>query len=200
MATDEKPAIGNFRAQPKTAMRGSFGLPDDLAKETAEQSSAKAEEAAAGKEEAAKEIPKTTAELYLAALKVADVARAEAADIYDAILTKGFYTEAYKVSEVRRVVFRTRSYEDTQRLRRAFESIRPLQVTADEMTQRYQLAASLEEWAGMVYKHENDEDFDKVLKAVEALPEQAYYLLTRNLFKFDKKIATIFSEGCEDVF
>jgi hypothetical protein len=184
------PKIGEFRSVPDNAPR--------VAKAPV------AAEVPEGKESpppaASTEAPKTPAELYKAHLEEAKIPLSEARAIFDAVLAKDYYEEYVQVGAVRGVL-RTRKYDDQLRVQQALEATRPgLVLSQEDMITRYNLAASLYEWRGTVYKHENDDDFDVVLKMLRQMSAPVYALLSRQLAAFDHKIFTIFSDGSLETF
>lgn len=142
----------------------------------------------------------TPKDLYLQRLKDNDIPVSLALSIFDAVMSKGYYEEYVKIRDVR-AVFRTRSYDDHLRLQTALEATRPtLVMTQEDIVTRYNLAASLYEWRGTTYAHTNDDDFDKVMKVVKALPGPVYSVLAQKLAEFDQKILVVFSAGATETF
>jgi len=143
----------------------------------------------------------TPAESYRARLKEMKVELVDAQTIYDAVLSKGFYEEYVRLRGDHRAVFRTRMYDDHLRLQTVLEMKKPqLAISQDELITRYNMAASLYEWDGKALKHENDDDFDAVLRLVTRLPGPVFTVLSRELSKFDAKVMAVFSEGAEANF
>ncbi len=133
-------------------------------------------------------------------LEEAEIPLEIAASIFDAVLEKGYYEEYVSVGK-QKAVFRTRQYEDAQRLQVALEARRPtMVVTQEDMINKYNLAASLHMWKGVVIKRETDDDFDKALAAVHKMPAPLVSLLMGCLMKFDRKTLTVFSDGANDFF
>ncbi|MGL5247653.1 MAG: hypothetical protein ACRC8U_05585, partial [Brooklawnia sp.] len=153
----------------------------------------------------APEVPEealTPAEGYRKRLAAVGVSLEEASGIFDAVLSHNYYEETVRFGKgSRRAVFRTRQYEDTLRLQRALELERPgLGISQDDLITRYNLAASLYEWDGKVLKHDDDKDFENVLKLVRSMPAPLYSLLTNELAKFDRKTLVVFSDGAAENF
>jgi hypothetical protein len=156
-------------------------------------------------EPAPEKVPEPEAELtprerYEKRLEDAKISRETANAIFDAVMSKDYYEEYVKVG-TNRAVFRTRMYEDHLRLQTALELQRPgLVLSQEDMITRYNLAASLYEWRGKPLKHDNDEDFDKVLNIIKRMPAPVYSLLAQKLAEFDQKVMTVFSDGATDSF
>jgi hypothetical protein len=143
----------------------------------------------------------TPAERYRERLKVMKIDLKEAESIYDGVLTKGYYEEYIRIRGSNRAVFRTRMYEDHLRLQTVLEMQKPqLALSQDELITRYNLSASLFEWNGKTLKHDNDADFDEVMKLVRRLPSPVFSLLQRELSKFDAKVMAVFEEGADENF
>lgn len=147
-------------------------------------------------------VPKTPAELYAQRLEDAGISRKEAGDIFDDVLTKGFYQEVVNIKG-RKAVLRTRAYEDHIRSLAAIETQAPrFQMTQEELQARYNLAASLVEWNGTVFKKGGDPDreFTETMNAVKRLPGPVYALLVAALVKFDARMFVVFSDGATESF
>lgn len=143
----------------------------------------------------------TPAERYRAELKKRNVSLEDAAAIYDAVLSKGYYEEYVRLRGNHRAVFRTRQYDDHLRLQTILEMQKPqLIISQEELITRYNLAASLFEWDGKVLKHDNDTDFENAMRLVKALPAPIFTVLARELSKFDAKVMAVFAEGAEENF
>lgn len=153
-------------------------------------------------ETAAEGSPKSARQLYLERLAEAGISEAEANSVFDDVLTKGYYQETTTIRG-RRLVLRTRRYEDHVRTLGAVEVQNPrFQTTQEELQARYNLAASLVEWNNVSYKKGGDSDaeFLAALDAVRALPTPVYSMLVAALVKFDAKIFLVFSEGAAESF
>jgi hypothetical protein len=196
-----RPTIGDFRGTTENKPRAAPPLPDSKEEEVA--SLAKTETPA---EDSATDLLKdvdflTPAEKYRERLKQLKIDLKEAEVIYDAVLSKGYYEEYVRLRGDHRAVFRTRQYEDHLRLQTILEMQKPqLAISQDELITRYNLAASLYEWDGKPLKHENDDDFDNVLKIVRRLPAPLFTVLVRELSKFDAKVMAVFAEGADENF
>jgi hypothetical protein len=92
-------------------------------------------------------------------------------------------------------------YDDHLRLQTTLEMQKPqLAISQDELITRYNLAASLYEWAGEKLKHDNDEDFDNIMKLLKKMPSPLFSVLSRELSKFDTKVMAVFAEGADENF
>lgn len=206
-----RPIVGEFRSQENNKPRAPPPPPpvaevkpvpapvDTTANETTETASTP--------EQVAQAVLKdldllTPAERYRERLKRMKIELKDAEIIYDGVLTKGYYEEYVRLrGEKNRAVFRTRMYDDHLRLQTILEMQKPqLAISQDELITRYNLAASLYEWNGQQLKHENDDDFDKVLKLVTKFPGPIFTLLARELSKFDAKVMAVFDEGADENF
>lgn len=148
------------------------------------------------------ETPKTPAEVYAERLKDAGISRQEASDIFDDVLTKGYYQETITIKG-RRAILRTRTYDDHVRALSAIEMNAPrFQATQEELQARHNLAASLVEWNGTVYKpgRDHEKEFETTMAAVKRFPGPVYAMLVAALVKFDAKMFVVFSDGATESF
>lgn len=195
-----RPTIGDFRGSDQNKPRPPPSVPADEKEEAA---------AEAATETPPQEKPNplknpdflTPAEKYRERLKAQGIDLKEAESIYDGVLTKGYYEEYIRIRGTHRAVFRTRMYEDHLRLQTILEMQKPqLAISQDELITRFNLAASLYEWNGKALKHDNDNDFDEVMKLVKKLPGPLFTVLSRELNKFDTKVMAVFDEGADENF
>ena len=146
---------------------------------------------------------------YQAFLKEKGITEEKAQEIVDNLFTQGFHSE--KVQLTRRVsaTLRTREHADTLRLQMALEVQRPIYThVLQEITARYNLAASMERFNDTTFKFpKSDADkevieglFDERLKFVERMPDPAYYKLTDRLAKMDRTVAAVMREGVAENF
>jgi hypothetical protein len=149
----------------------------------------------------------TPLERYEKMLKSIGVSREEAAMIVDEILTKGYWEEEAKLTPLRRVKLRTRSYRDLERFYQFVELEQPKNTSYyNELLYKYSLAASLATYDGKSFtfpdgdKAEVDKAFQARLRFVESLPEPAIRLLYARLGKFDEKIRIVTEEGAIEGF
>lgn len=190
-----RPPVGNYRSAPGNAPRR------DPPKETAAPETVASSVTTETPEAAAKsEVELTSKERYAKRLEEAKISKDAANAIFDAVMSKDYYEEYVMVGK-QRAVLRTRLYEDHLRLQTALELQRPgLVLSQEDMITRYNLAASLYEWKGVDYKHDNDDDFDAVLTLLRRMPSPVYSLLAQKLAEFDQKVMLVFSEGATDSF
>lgn len=161
-----------------------------------------------------KEAEKTEKELgplerYERALKRIEVSKEEAATIVDTILVNGFWTKEIPLTSKRKVVFRTRMYQDVKRFNNYIEAVQPKNPSNyNELLYKFTLAASLMQYDRYVFDHpspsepsEKIEDaFQKRLKFVEGLGDPAVRLCYNKLAKFDDIVSTVMEEGAAENF
>lgn len=146
--------------------------------------------------------PRTPLEMYKDRLAAAGISEDDADSIFDDVLTKGYYQETFLIRG-KTLVLRTRSYDDHVRSLGAVEVQSPkFQATQEELQARHNLAASLIEWNGTVYKHGKDADkeFYQTMDALKRMPIPVYTLLLNALVKFDAKMFVVFSDGAAESF
>lgn len=146
---------------------------------------------------------------YKKFLKDHDISEEKAARIVDDLMTKGFYEEEFPLSAKYKVVFRTRERRDTIRLQGVLNARMPLlQTGMDELTTRYNLAASFAEYNGRRYNFPQEDTsttdvekfFDTRMQVVEKLPDPIFYKLTQKLARFDRMLAAVMREGVAENF
>lgn len=146
---------------------------------------------------------------YKKFLKDHDISEEKAARIVDDLMTKGFYEEEYPLSQKYKVTLRTRERRDGIRLQGVLNARMPLlQTGMDELTTRYNLAASLAEYNGTRYNFPQadtsakdvEKFFDVRMQVVEKLPDPMFYKLTQKLAKFDRMLAAVMREGVAENF
>lgn len=150
----------------------------------------------------------TPAERYRERLKSVGVTNEEAQLIFDSVLERGYYEEAYFLDkkQTRRVVFRTRAFSDEQRLRDEMELRKPaLNASVDSIVALYNISAALYEWDGKPVDHTEAREgenvaFDKVKAMVRKLPMPIFTRLQELLHNFDQKTMAVFSEGSAENF
>jgi hypothetical protein len=200
------PMIGDFRSKPANEERvqpAAGTIADPVKYEEAKTAGIIAEipvvsEPPTDKMETNKEL--TPAEEYQKRLKDSKIDLYEARSIIDAILSKGFYEENFKILG-RKGVFRSRSYADQLRVNKAIELENPATAPAyNDLIIRHNLAASLVSWDGRTYPVSNDDNIDDKLKMIESLPGPLMNFLSRELSKFDAKMMIVFSDGAVDNF
>lgn len=139
----------------------------------------------------------TPAEAYQKRLQEAGIDLYQARSIIDAIIVNGFHEESFTLAG-RKGTFRTRSYADQMRVSKQLELENPATGYAQsDLIVRYNLAASLVEWAGHKYASNL---FEERLLALTGFSGPLVNLLSRELSKFDAKMMLIFSDGAIDSF
>jgi hypothetical protein len=151
-------------------------------------------------------VPVTDYKKFLADHKISEE---KAARIVDDLMTKGFYEEEYPLSTKYKVTLRTRERRDGIRLQGVLNARMPLlQTGMDELTTRYNLAASLAEYNGKRYNFPQpdtpakdvEQFFDVRMQVIEKLPDPVFYKLTQKLANFDRMLAAVMREGVAENF
>ncbi len=146
---------------------------------------------------------------YEEQLKAVGVTKEKAAEIVDAVLMQGFYSEPFSLTSRIKGRLRSREYRDTLRTQRQLEIEVPKhQTTYNEINYRYQLAASLEQYASTSFKfpdrntstEEAEKMFETRLRFIEGLPEATTQLLFSKLEKFNRKVFIVCQEGAIENF
>jgi len=146
---------------------------------------------------------------YQAFLKEKGISEDDAQAIVDSLFTTGFYSEKVPLTKRISAVLRTREHADTLRLQMALEVQRPIYThVMQELTARYNLAASLERFGDKTFEHPAegaDKEkiealFDERLQFVERMADPAFFKLTDQLVKFDRKVAAVMREGVAENF
>ncbi len=146
---------------------------------------------------------------YEEQLKEAGISKDEAAEIIDAVLMKGYYSEEVKLTSRISARFRTRQYRDIQRAQTIIETQRPVYEDHKQAIYlRHALAGSLERFGkdtlNFPKSNANGDEVEKAFQErvtyVDQLSEPAMNLLYRMLFKFDQKVLTVLSEGVIENF
>lgn len=161
-----------------------------------------AEKKAASEGASASDELKTPRETYQLRLKEAAIEEDLANAVFDDVITRGYYQEESFIRG-RKLVLRTRTYDDHTRTIGAVEYNSPkFQATQEEIQARYNLAASLVEWNGVVFKKGGDADaeFQATLEAIRKFPTPLYSLMIGALVKFDARMYVIFSDGAAESF
>lgn len=146
---------------------------------------------------------------YEEMLKEAGIPLEEAAQIVDAVLFKGHYSEKIKLSSRVSVVLRTRQARDTSRAFTYLEVSKPLyEQHFNEIVSKYALAASLESLGTDTFvfppqtasADEYEAAFQKRLNYVNNLPDPVLRLLFVKSYKFDEKVRVVLQEGAIENF
>jgi hypothetical protein len=151
----------------------------------------------------------TPIEDYQAFLKEQKISEEKAQDIVDNLFTKGFHSEKVTLTKRVSATLRTREHADTLRLQMALEVQRPIyNHVMQELTARYNLAASLERFGDTTFEHPEpgadkekiEKLFDERLQFVERMADPAFYKLTDALVKLDRTVAAVMREGVAENF
>ena len=148
------------------------------------------------------DVKKTQVEIYKERLESAGITASEANAIFDDVINKGYYQETASIRG-RKAIFRTRSYEDHVRSLGAVEVQSPrFQATQEELQARHNLAASLVEWNGTLFKKggASDVEFAEAMQAIRKMASPVYSLLLAALVRFDAKVYVVFSDGAAESF
>lgn len=146
---------------------------------------------------------------YEARLEEVKVTKEQAADIIDAVLMKGYWSETISVTSRINLKLRTRSARDTRRIQDYLEVARPqYDAHYNEILSRMTLAASLEQFGKDVFafpgKEAKTEDYEEAFQKrsqyIESLADPALRLLFMKLWTFDEKIRVVLSEGTIENF
>ena len=142
-------------------------------------------------------------------LKEANITKEQAAEIIDAVIMKGFWSEPIKITSRISVVLRTRSARDVRRIQDYLEVQRPVYDTHyNEILSRMTLAASLERLGkdGFTFpgKEAKDADYENAFQQraayIENLADPVLRLLFLKLWAFDEKIRAVLAEGTVENF
>lgn len=146
---------------------------------------------------------------YEERLKEAGVTKEQAAEIIDAVLMKGYWSESIKITERIKLRLRTRSARDIRRIQDHLEVQRPVYDTHyTEITGRMSLAASLESLGSDKFtfpgKDAKPEEYETAFQArvnyIENLADPILRMLFLKLWTFDEKIRVVLSEGVIENF
>lgn len=146
---------------------------------------------------------------YEERLKEAGVTKEQAADIIDAVIMKGYWSEPVKVTSRISVTLRTRSARDVRRIQDYLEVQRPVYDNHySEILGRMMLAASLEKLGKDSFsfpgKDAKDNEYETAFQQratyIENLADPVLRLLLLKLWAFDEKIRTVLAEGTVENF
>lgn len=156
-----------------------------------------------------KEKPLSPAELeeqYKEGLKGVGLDIAGARSIMENILIKDFYEESYRIGPLP-VKLRTRTYSDTLRAQQHLEVENPTyNMSVQDLVARYNVAASLSQYGDNKFDFPTGPgaDVEKAFRArlefVMARPAIVMAKLMELVYKFDIKMAAVFSEGAPQDF
>ncbi len=143
-------------------------------------------------------------------LKAAGLTREKAAEIVDAVLLKGFYSEPIKITSTVSARLRTRNARDVRRIQEMLEASRfTIDAHYSEAWGRLLLAASLEAFAKDKFEHPDprkasaeqiEKAFMERVAYVDGLPDPALRVLLAKLWKFDNRVAVSIEEGSIENF
>jgi hypothetical protein len=146
---------------------------------------------------------------YEERLKEAGVTKEQAAEIIDAVIMKGHWSEPIKITERIKLRLRTRSARDIRRIQDHLEVQRPIyDAHYTEIMGRMSLAASLESLGADKFtfpgKDAKSEEYEAAFQArvnyIENLADPTLRLLFLKLWTFDEKIRVVLSEGVIENF
>lgn len=146
---------------------------------------------------------------YEERLKEAGVTKEQAADIIDAVIMKGYWSEPIKITQRVVLRLRTRSARDTRRIQDHLEVQRPVyEAHYTEVLGRMSLAASLEALGADKFafpgKESKAEEYEAAFQTrvsyIENLADPILRLLFMKLWTFDEKIRVVLSEGTIENF
>lgn len=134
-------------------------------------------------------------------LKEVECTKEKANKIIDAILTKGYYEETYKITNKAAVTFRTRSFDHQERVQKAIENENPqFMGTVSLMMTKYNLAASLAKLGNTQFDPSEDGNYTKAFAFISKLPYMLFNVLVQKLSKFDRLVLTVMDEGALENF
>jgi hypothetical protein len=148
---------------------------------------------------------------YEEQLREVGLDKAKAAEIVDAILTRGYWAEDVSITKSVKARFRTRSSKDRSRAVSFIETARPMYDSHyQELLSKLLLAASLESFASDKFDHPDlrsakaddiEAAFNARFRYVDSvISDPAFILLTRHFTKFDNKIRVVMQEGAVENF
>lgn len=204
--TDDPARIGDFSRPPvDLPKKPAAAVPPSPTKDALEAAEARLDEETSKDEEALKPMAS-----FEEKLKAAGLTREKAAEIVDAVLLKGFYSETIKVTSTVAVRLRTRNARDIRRIQEMLEAQRfTIDAHYSEAWSRLLLAASLEAFGKDTFTHPSPrkdkfEDIEKAFQDrvayVDALPDPALRVLQAKLWKFDNRVAVALEEGTIENF
>ena len=133
---------------------------------------------------------KTPYEEYLEALTELKMTADEAANIVDALITKGYAEETFVINKKFQVRFRTRSQDVTNRIDKALADSKPeFNASYANVVAVHNVSASLVRYNTFEMKpYESDIEFEKSLKFIQKLPQPVFQILVSALTRFDQKM------------
>lgn len=148
-------------------------------------------------ERALADVDASPAARYRANLQAENIPLDEAQRIIDCVVVGlSPYQEAIKITDKVYVELKTRTQDDQYRLNRALERERPQYRSSIELEiAHHHLASSLVRYGKREFGHATVDDVQETLNWLLKIPQPTFALLQRKLHDFDRKIATVFSEG-----
>jgi hypothetical protein len=202
--TDDPARIGDF-SRPPVDLPKKPAAPASPTKDALEAAETRLDEETSKDEEALKPMAS-----FEEKLKAAGLTREKAAEIVDAVLLKGHYSENIKITSTVGMRLRTRNARDVKRVQEMLEAQRfTIDAHYSEAWGRLLLAASLEAFGKDKFDHPNPrkEAYDVIEKAfqervayVDALPDPALRVALGKLWKFDNRVAVALEEGTIENF
>ena len=134
-------------------------------------------------------------------LKDVECTKEKATQIIDAILTKGFYEETYKLTSKVSVTFKTRSFDHQEKVQQIIERDSPqFMGTVSLIMTKYNLAASLSNLGKTQFEVNEDGGYPKAFAFISKLPYMLYNVLIQKLSKFDRLVLSVMDEGALENF
>lgn len=205
MASTDDLRIGDFSRPTVDPPKAGPAAPASPTKDALDKAEARLEEAASKDEEALKPMA-----AFEEKLKAAGLTKEKAAEIVDAVLLQGYYSETIKITSNIFLKLRTRNARDIKRIQEMLEAQRfTLDSHYTEMWGRLLLAASIESFGKDKFDHPSPrkEAYDVVEKAfiervnyIDSLPDPALRVLLQKLWKFDNRVSVAIEEGSIENF
>lgn len=208
---DGMPIIGDNKmfSGPRDNMPRAANLPGKQKEKIEESLNIIAEMSGTAPETKSEEKELSVEEKYEQALAKYDLTLRDARSIMEQMLTKGFYSEEFKLGPIT-CVLRTRVYEDLIRTQRMLESAKmEYSSSVQEALNRYNTAASLVRYGEKIFEHpdpqeatetEIEETFEARLKYVQRLPQLAAVRVMQYSYEFDQKMIAVFGDGAPQDF
>lgn len=207
MATDDDVRIGDFS---KPLVSKTPEKPEEKGPASPTRDALLAAESRLEDEASRDEASLKPMERYAKALQEEGIDKTKAAEIVDAVLLKGSWSEDIKITSRVSIRLRTRSARDTKRIHEILEAQRfTIDAHYHEAWLRYQLAASLEKLGPDAFTHPDprkttpdavEKAFQDRVTYVEAMPDPLLRIAFAKLLKFDRKIAVVLEEGAIENF
>jgi hypothetical protein len=190
---DNAPRAANLPSKQKEKIEESLGIISEMAGDKADVPEKKL----------------SPEESYENNLKEFDLTLRDARSIMEQMVTKGHYSEEFKLGPIT-CVLRTRVYEDLIRTQRLLEAERlEYSSSVQEVLNRYNTAASLVRYGEIIFEHpdpqvaselEIEEAFETRLKYVRRLSQLVSVKLMQFSYEFDRKMMAVFGDGAPQDF